>query len=85
MTGEYSSGTIRSTLAAVPARGALPAAKAAVFGLVALLFGEALAFVTVTAGRLNRKRAPPGSPMLRAGRVSARAVRSPARGPPCRR
>jgi ABC-2 type transport system permease protein len=40
MTGEYSSGSIRSTLAAIPGRRLLLAAKAAVFGAAALVVGE---------------------------------------------
>jgi ABC-2 type transport system permease protein len=50
MTGEYSSGTIRATLAAVPNRPLVLAAKAAVFGLVALAAGEAAGFVAFLAG-----------------------------------
>jgi ABC-2 type transport system permease protein len=50
MTGEYSSGSIRSTLAAIPNRPLLLAAKAAVFGLVALAVGEAAAFIAFFAG-----------------------------------
>jgi ABC-2 type transport system permease protein len=50
MTGEYSSGTIRSTLAAIPNRPLVLAAKAAVFGAVALAVGEAAAFIAFFAG-----------------------------------
>jgi ABC-2 type transport system permease protein len=50
MTGEYSSGMIRATLAAVPNRPLVLAAKAAVFGAVALAAGEAAAFVAFFAG-----------------------------------
>jgi ABC-2 type transport system permease protein len=50
MTGEYSSGMIRATLAAIPNRPLLLAAKAAVFGTVALAVGEAAAFVAFFAG-----------------------------------
>jgi ABC-2 type transport system permease protein len=50
MTGEYSSGTIRATLAAIPNRPLMLAAKAAVFGAVALAVGEAAAFVAFFAG-----------------------------------
>jgi ABC-2 type transport system permease protein len=53
MTGEYSSGSIRSTLAAIPNRPLLLAAKAAVFGAVALAVGEAAAFVAFFAGNLT--------------------------------
>lgn len=46
MTSEYSSGTIRATLAAVPGRSLVLAAKAAVFGAVTLAAGEAAAFAS---------------------------------------
>jgi len=48
MTSEYSSGTIRATLAAIPRRPLVLAAKAATFGLTALVAGE---FVTWRAPR----------------------------------
>jgi ABC-2 type transport system permease protein len=51
VTGEYGSGTIRSTLAAIPNRPLVLAAKAAVFGAVALAAGEAAAFIAFVAGR----------------------------------
>jgi hypothetical protein len=51
VTGEYASGTIRSTLAAIPNRPLVLAAKAVVFGAVALAAGEAAAFIAFTAGR----------------------------------
>ncbi len=51
MTGEYSSGTIRATLAAIPNRPMVLAAKTAVLGLVTLAVGEVVAFVTFFAGR----------------------------------
>ncbi|HKF00190.1 MAG TPA: ABC transporter permease [Actinomycetes bacterium] len=50
MTGEYSSGTIRATLAAIPHRPLVLAAKSAVFGTVALAAGEAAAFIAFFAG-----------------------------------
>jgi ABC-2 type transport system permease protein len=50
MTGEHSSGMIRATLAAVPNRPLVLAAKAAVFGAVALAAGEAAAFIAFFAG-----------------------------------
>src|SRR5205823_2738246 len=46
MTSEYSSGTIRATLAAIPRRPLVLAAKAAVFGAVTLLVGEAASFIS---------------------------------------
>jgi ABC-2 type transport system permease protein len=45
MTSEYTSGTIRVTLAAIPRRLVVLAAKAAVFGAVTLIVGEAASFV----------------------------------------
>jgi ABC-2 type transport system permease protein len=50
VTGEYSSGSIKSTLAAVPGRRTMLAAKAAVVGLVSLVVGEVVTFVTFFAG-----------------------------------
>ncbi|GAA2094559.1 ABC transporter permease [Streptomyces albiaxialis] len=50
MTGEYASGTIRSTLAAIPDRRLVLTAKAAVFGGLVLVVGEVVAFVTFLAG-----------------------------------
>lgn len=50
VTGEYSSGSIGSTLAAVPDRRVVLAAKAAVVGLVSLVVGEVVTFVTFFAG-----------------------------------
>jgi hypothetical protein len=52
MTSEYTSGMIRATLAAVPGRPLVLAAKAAVFGVVALAAGEAAAFIAFFAGAL---------------------------------
>jgi ABC-2 type transport system permease protein len=46
MTSEYSSGTIRSTLAAVPTRPMVLAAKAVVLAAVAFVACEAVTFVT---------------------------------------
>jgi ABC-2 type transport system permease protein len=49
--GEYSSGMIRSTLAAVPRRGLLLAGKAAVTGLAVLVLGEVTALAAFLAGQ----------------------------------
>jgi len=46
MTSEYTSGMIRATLAAIPRRSLVLAAKAAVFGAVTLAVGEAASFVS---------------------------------------
>ncbi|MFF7974616.1 ABC transporter permease [Streptomyces sp. NPDC007905] len=50
MAGEYSTGMIRSTLAAVPRRLPVLWSKAAVYGLVALVVGTFGAFVAFLAG-----------------------------------
>ncbi|MFD9903269.1 ABC transporter permease subunit [Streptomyces sp. NPDC059063] len=51
ITGEYSSGSIRSTLAVIPDRRLLLTAKATVYGTMVLLIGEVVSFVTFFAGR----------------------------------
>src|SRR5262249_10886728 len=50
MTSEYTSGMIRGTLAAAPSRAKLLAAKAAVFGAMALVVGEVAAFTSFFVG-----------------------------------
>jgi len=50
MSSEYTSGMIRATLAAVPNRMLVLTAKVGVFGAVALLLGEAAAFLSFFAG-----------------------------------
>jgi ABC-type transport system involved in multi-copper enzyme maturation permease subunit len=51
VTGEYSSGTVRATFAAVPRRGLVLAAKVAIFGLAAVGVGELAAFAAYVAGQ----------------------------------
>ncbi|GHH72916.1 ABC transporter permease [Streptomyces sulfonofaciens] len=51
VTGEYASGSISSTLAAVPRRRLVLAAKAGVFGALALAVGEAAVLLAFLAGR----------------------------------
>jgi ABC-type transport system involved in multi-copper enzyme maturation permease subunit len=51
VTSEYTSGTIRATLAAAPRRPLVLAAKAAVFGVMTLITGQAAAFLAFFAGR----------------------------------
>jgi ABC-2 type transport system permease protein len=65
---EYTTGLIRTTFAAVPRRRAVIAAKAAVVGVVTLLAGELIAFVTFFTGQwalsaqhLNVTLAHPGA------------------------
>ncbi len=56
MTSEYTSGMIRSTLAAAPQRPMLLVAKVAVFGAVALVVGELAAFAAFFAGGMALKQ-----------------------------
>jgi hypothetical protein len=49
MTSEYSCGSVRVTLAAIPRRPLLLAVKAAVFGAVTLVIGEAASFLAFLA------------------------------------
>jgi ABC-2 type transport system permease protein len=51
VTGEYSTGMIRTSLAAVPKRFRFLAAKTLVWGLVALVAGEIISFVTFLVGQ----------------------------------
>ena len=51
MSGEYGTGTIRSSLAAMPRRGVLLTAKVVVVGLGTLVVGEALSFIAFFEGQ----------------------------------
>jgi ABC-2 type transport system permease protein len=51
MSGEYGTGTIRSSLAAMPRRGVLLTAKVVVVGLGTLVIGEALSFIVFFEGQ----------------------------------
>jgi ABC-2 type transport system permease protein len=51
ISGEYGTGTIRSSLAAVPRRGVLLTAKVAVVGLCTLVIGQVLAFASFFEGQ----------------------------------
>jgi ABC-2 type transport system permease protein len=61
MTSEYSSGSIRSTFAAVPKRVMVLAAKTIVFAASALVVVEAVTFVTFLAGQRVMGTAPHAS------------------------
>lgn len=52
ISGEYGTGMIRTSLAAVPRRGRFLAAKAAVFGAVAVVTGELVSWVAFFVGQL---------------------------------
>jgi ABC-2 type transport system permease protein len=71
MTGEYSSGTIRSTLVAVPNRPLALAAKATVFGALALAAGEAAAFIAFFAGGAALPAAIPAPTLCQPGVLRA--------------
>ncbi|HWA66179.1 MAG TPA: ABC transporter permease subunit [Mycobacteriales bacterium] len=59
ITAEYASGTIRSSVAAAPRRTPLLAAKALVYGGVALVVGEVISFTSYFVGQsLHSGRAP---------------------------
>src|SRR5262249_12105112 len=58
ITGEYSSGMIRATLAAVPDRKRVLAAKAAIFGVVALVVGEVVSLGTFFASQAALSGSP---------------------------
>jgi len=58
ITSEYSSGSIRSTLAAIPSRPLLLAAKAITFGLAALVVGELTCLAAFGIGQYVVLRAP---------------------------
>lgn len=51
VSGEYGSGTIHSSLAAMPRRGMFLTAKVVVVGLVTLVIGEALSFLSFFEGQ----------------------------------
>jgi ABC-type transport system involved in multi-copper enzyme maturation permease subunit len=72
VTGEFSSGLIRTTLAAAPGRVRLVAAKALVFTLAALVIGEVLALVTFLAGQAMLHGPAPRDTLASPG--AARAV-----------
>jgi ABC-2 type transport system permease protein len=63
MTGEYASGMVRATFAAVPHRGRVLAAKAVVLGAVAFAVGEVGAFAGYAAGQvaIAGSRVPPAA------------------------
>jgi ABC-2 type transport system permease protein len=62
VTGEYSTGMIRTSLAAVPRRSRLMSAKLSVFSAIALVTGEIIAFITFLLGQaLIHGKAPSAS------------------------
>jgi ABC-2 type transport system permease protein len=71
ITTEFSSGMIRATLAAVPRRPLLLAAKAAVLGAVTLAAGEILAFATFAVGELVLRSPAPHATLGQPGVLRA--------------
>ncbi|HLQ52866.1 MAG TPA: hypothetical protein VK162_01195 [Streptosporangiaceae bacterium] len=70
-TSEYSSGMIRATLAAIPNRPLVLAAKTAVFGAVALAVGEAAAFISFLAGGAALRHGIPAPALSQPGVLRA--------------
>jgi hypothetical protein len=71
ITGEFSSGMIRATFAAVPRRPLLLAAKAAVVGAVTLVAGEVLAFAAFAIGEAVLKSPAPHATLGQPGVLRA--------------
>ncbi len=74
MTGEYSSGAIRSTLAAVPDRRLVLLAKVTVFGGVALVAGQVAAFGNFVLGEAVLTPAAPHASLGQPGVLRAVAL-----------
>jgi hypothetical protein len=71
MTSEYTFGMIRATLATIPNRRLLLAAKATVFGIVTLATGEATAFIAFFAGGASLRRGIPAPALTQPGVLQA--------------
>ncbi|MGH9293991.1 MAG: ABC transporter permease subunit [Acidimicrobiales bacterium] len=71
MSAEFSSGTIRATVAAVPHRGLVLACKAAVFAAVALVTSEVLTFAAFELGQALLRGATPYATLSQPGVLRA--------------
>jgi ABC-2 type transport system permease protein len=71
VTSEYSSGMIRITLSAAPRRPLLLTAKAAVFGAVAVVVGEAASFIAFVAGSATLRHGIPAPALNQPGVLRA--------------
>jgi ABC-2 type transport system permease protein len=71
ISAEYGTGTIRASLAAVPDRRILLAAKAAVFALVALVVGEVVSFSAFFIGQMLISGGAPHATIGQAGVLRA--------------
>lgn len=74
MTSEYTSGMIRATLATIPDRPLLLAAKAAVFAAASLTAGEVAAFVSFCAGAATLPHNMPAPALSQPGVLRAVAL-----------
>ena len=74
MSGEYGSGTIRSSLAAMPRRGVFLSAKALVVGLGTLVIGEVLSFVSFFEGQAVLRGGAPTASLGQPGVLRAVAL-----------
>src|SRR6202522_482354 len=71
ITSEFGSGMIRATFAAVPRRGLLMVAKAAVRGAVTLVAGEVLAFLSWGVGKAVLRSPAPHAALSQPGVLRA--------------
>jgi ABC-2 type transport system permease protein len=71
MSAEYGTGTIRSTLAAIPNRPLVLATKTAVFGAVALVVGEVLSFAAFLVGQAFLRSPAPHATLSQPGVLRA--------------
>jgi hypothetical protein len=71
LTSEFTSGSIRSTFAAVPRRGQVLAAKATVLAAVTLVAGEALAFAAFAAFQFAARHGVPHASLGQPGVLRA--------------
>jgi ABC-2 type transport system permease protein len=74
MSGEYGSGTIRSSLAAMPRRGVLLTAKVVLVGLGTLVIGEALSFIVFFEGQAVLSGGAPTASLGQPGVIRAVAL-----------
>jgi hypothetical protein len=71
MSAEYGTGTIRSTLAAIPNRPLVLATKSAVFAVVALVMGEVLSFLAFLIGQVLLRSPAPHATLSQPGVLRA--------------
>ncbi len=74
ISGEYGSGTIRSSLAAMPRRGVLLTAKILVVGIGTLVIGEALSFLSFFEGQAILSAGAPTATLGQPGVLRAVAL-----------